>query len=87
MLCVAGAEFCDFDPFMPEILLIIIEISVPAVQQTLATSITKPTQSVVYESIPLCCENRVERINTLSEGYLEFLEFTAGRLYSGSYCF
>jgi hypothetical protein len=89
MLCVTDGEFCDFDPFMLEILLIIIEISVLAVQQKLAKSIDKNTQSIVYESVALCCENQAERINTCkpSEEYLEFLEFTAGGLYNGSYCF
>jgi len=55
MLCVTDSEFYGFDPLMPEILPIIIEISVPTVQQILAKSITKNTQSIVYESIAICC--------------------------------
>ena len=78
MLCVADGEFCNFDPLMHEIFQIIIEISVPTAQQTLAISITKTAQSIAYESIALCCENQAERINTQSDEYLEFLEFTAG---------
>jgi len=49
MLCVTDGEFCDSDRLMPEILLIIIEISVRTAQQTLAISITKTTQSIYVE--------------------------------------